>query len=84
MLQGYQAQAGLVQSSLEALVASCAARQESLVCEGVLLSPACLKALVARHPTVLPFLIHIRNEAKHRERFAVRPALPRAAEATEA
>ena len=78
-VQGYRAQAGIVQSSLEALVASCAARQESLVCEGVLLSPACLQALMACQPGVMPFLIHIRNEAKHRERFAVRVSSPLAA-----
>ena len=72
-VQGYREQAAIVQASLEVLVAKCAARRESLVCEGVLLSPACLHSLMARHPGVMPFLVHIRNEGKHRDRFAVRP-----------
>lgn len=28
--------------------------------------------LMQRHPSVVPFLVHISNEAKHMERFAVR------------
>lgn len=28
--------------------------------------------MMQRHPSVVPFLVHISNEAKHMERFAVR------------
>lgn len=28
--------------------------------------------LMARHPSAVPFLVHISNESKHMERFAVR------------
>ena len=71
-VQGYGAQASLVQSSLEAVIAACAARRESMLMEGVLLSPACLHSMLANHPGMMPFLVYIRSEAKHRERFAVR------------
>ena len=59
--------------SLDRLIGVYAARGESLVVEGVHLSlNVVLRQLMPRHPGVLPFLIHISNEAKHRERFAVR------------
>jgi hypothetical protein len=28
--------------------------------------------MMQRHPSVVPFLVHISNDAKHMERFAVR------------
>ena len=31
-----------------------------------------MTSLLSRHPSCIPFLIYISNEAKHRERFAVR------------
>jgi 2-phosphoglycerate kinase len=40
--------------------------------EGVHLDVALITALLARHTSCIPFLIYISNEAKHRERFAVR------------
>lgn len=59
--------------SLDRLIGVYAARGESLVVEGVHLSlNVVLRQLMPKHPGVLPFLIHISNEAKHRERFAVR------------
>lgn len=59
--------------SLDRLIGVYAARGESLVVEGVHLSlNVVLRQLMPRHRGVLPFLIHISNEAKHRERFAVR------------
>lgn len=70
-VQGYRAQSSMILDSLEALLASCASRGESLVIEGVLLSTDNILALMSRHHNIIPFLIHISNEAKHRERFAV-------------
>ena len=61
--------------TLERLVAACEARRESLVVEGVHLSLNFVVRLMQRHPSIVPFLIHISNEAKHRERFAARPAV---------
>ena len=40
--------------------------------EGVHLSLNFVVRLMQRHPTIVPFLVHISNEAKHMERFAVR------------
>ena len=72
MLQGYKAQSEMVIDSLKRLIRNCAARHESLVCEGVHLSLNFVVQLMQRNPTVVPFLIYISNEDKHKERFAVR------------
>ena len=40
--------------------------------EGVHLSLGLVKELMAAHHSIVPFLVHISNEAKHLERFAVR------------
>lgn len=69
--QGYKAQSEMVMESLDRLISSCAARHESLVCEGVHLSLNFVVQLMRRHPTIVPFLIYISNEDKHKERFAV-------------
>lgn len=61
----------MVIDSLERLIRNCAARHESLVCEGVHLSLNFVMQLMQRNPTVIPFLIYISNEDKHKERFAV-------------
>lgn len=73
MAQGYKAQSEMVLESLDRLIGAYEARRESLVVEGVHLSLNSVVRLMQRHPSILPFLIHISNEAKHRERFAVRP-----------
>ncbi|KAK9791833.1 hypothetical protein WJX73_005551 [Symbiochloris irregularis] len=71
-VEGYKAQSRMVLDSLDAIIGACASRGESLVIEGVLLSTDNILALMSRHHNIIPFLIHISNEAKHRERFAVR------------
>ncbi|DBB15857.1 TPA: hypothetical protein ACH3X3_004049 [Trebouxia sp. C0006] len=71
-VKGYKAQSEMVMESLDRLISSCAARHESLVCEGVHLSLNFVVQLMRRHPTIVPFLIYISNEDKHKERFAVR------------
>lgn len=70
-LQGYKGQCELVLESLQRLIASCEARHESLVCEGVHLHLGHIIKLMAAHPSIVPFLIYISNEGKHKERFAV-------------
>ena len=54
------------------LIGTYEGRRQSLVVEGVHLSLGYVVRLMADHPSVIPFLIHISNEAKHSERFAVR------------
>ncbi len=62
----------MVLENLDKLIGAYEGRKESLVVEGVHLSLNSVVRLMQRHPSILPFLIHISNEAKHRERFAVR------------
>ena len=70
-LQGYKAQSEMVLESLDKLIGACEGRRESLVVEGVHLSLNAVIRLMQKHPSIVPFLVHISNEAKHRERFAV-------------
>ncbi|GAB4816083.1 hypothetical protein N2152v2_003129 [Parachlorella kessleri] len=71
-VKGYKAQSEMVMDHLDRLITSCEARRESLLVEGVHLSLNFVVKLMQRHPTIVPFLVHISNEAKHMERFAVR------------
>lgn len=79
-VQGYKAQSEMVLESLDKLIGACEGRRESMVVEGVHLSLNAVIRLMAKHPSIVPFLVHISNEAKHRERFAVgTPSLLQAA-----
>jgi hypothetical protein len=71
-VQGYLTQAEAVMGHVDKLIAAAERRKESLVVEGVHLSPAFATQLMRKRPSVVPFLVHISNEAKHLERFAVR------------
>jgi 2-phosphoglycerate kinase len=71
-VQAYLGQAETVMAHVDRLITACEARQQSLVVEGVHASPALVVRLMRRHPSVVPFLVHISNESKHLERFAVR------------
>lgn len=51
---------------------ACRHRLRLACCPGVHLNISCVKKLMARHPDVLPFLVHIASEDKHVERMAVR------------
>jgi hypothetical protein len=61
-----------VLTQLEPLLAEFEERGESAIVEGVHLSLNLVVPLLERHPAVVPFLVTISNETKHRERFAVR------------
>ena len=65
----------LLARHIERLVATFELTNQSLILEGVHLDVALITALLARHTSCIPFLIYISNEAKHRERFAVRSAV---------
>ena len=71
-VKGYKAQSELVMAHLSQLLASCEARGESAVVEGVHLNLSLVLPLMARHPTLFPFLITIRCEraAPHLASFA--------------
>jgi 2-phosphoglycerate kinase len=43
-----------------------------VVIEGVHLTPDFMLNMLKKHNKCIPFLIYIKDEAKHRERFAVR------------
>ncbi len=67
-----KAQSEMVMDHLNNLISHCSKRRESLIVEGVHLSMHCMIQLMKQHESVLPFLIFISNEQKHKERFAVR------------
>lgn len=60
--QGYKAQADMVLTHLERLLSSCMACNESVLVEGVHLSLNAVMRLMARHPAIVPFLVHIRHD----------------------
>lgn len=70
----YMKQRSAILKHVESLVDAFAARNQSIVIEGVHLSGAFAVKLMKRHAhaTVVPFLVHISNKEKHLERFAVR------------
>eukprot|EP01006_Ploeotia_vitrea_P031031 TRINITY_DN63360_c0_g1_i1.p1 TRINITY_DN63360_c0_g1~~TRINITY_DN63360_c0_g1_i1.p1 ORF type:complete len:596 (-),score=29.15 TRINITY_DN63360_c0_g1_i1:287-2074(-) len=72
VLEGWREQSRLVVSRLEEVIISAQARNEPLVVEGVHLQMPFMFELMARHRYIIPFLIYISNERKHKERFAVR------------
>ncbi|KAI3425141.1 hypothetical protein D9Q98_008912 [Chlorella vulgaris] len=69
---GYKAQSARVLEHVDRLLTGCEARRQSIVVEGVHLSLSMVVRMMQRHPSVVPFLVHISNDAKHMERFAVR------------
>ncbi|CAI5495319.1 unnamed protein product [Closterium sp. Naga37s-1] len=72
VIQGYKAQSEMVIGSVEQLLCKWERCHESAIVEGVHLSLNFVMELLKRHPTIIPFVIYIGNEAKHMERFAVR------------
>ena len=73
---GHHQQSLLVCAHLHSLLASLVASRTSAIIEGAHLLPSflsyLLSSLSSARTLVLPFLIHISNETKHRERFALR------------
>ena len=73
---GHHQQSLHVCAHLHSLIASLIASRISAIIEGAHLLPAFLSYLIATlsssRTLVLPFLIYISNETKHRERFALR------------
>ncbi|XP_068503690.1 P-loop NTPase domain-containing protein LPA1 homolog 1-like isoform X1 [Phaseolus vulgaris] len=71
-IEGFKAQSEMVIDSLDRLITAWEERKESVVVEGVHLSLNFVMGLMKKHPSIIPFMIHITNEDKHLERFAVR------------
>jgi len=69
---GFQQQAAAVQQRLAGILEGFHKRGESIVVEGVHLTPDFMIEMVKKFNNCVPFLIYISNENKHRERFAVR------------
>ncbi|XP_020214522.1 P-loop NTPase domain-containing protein LPA1 homolog 1 [Cajanus cajan] len=71
-IEGFKAQSEMVIDSLDRLITGWEERKQSVVVEGVHLSLNFVMGLMKKHPSIIPFMIHITNEDKHLERFAVR------------
>ncbi|XP_039137705.1 P-loop NTPase domain-containing protein LPA1-like isoform X2 [Dioscorea cayenensis subsp. rotundata] len=71
-IEGFKAQSEMVIDSLDRLITAWEERKESAVVEGVHLSLNFVMGLMKKHPSIIPFMVHITNEGKHMERFAVR------------
>ncbi|KAL2328576.1 hypothetical protein Fmac_022003 [Flemingia macrophylla] len=71
-VEGFKAQSEMVIDSLDRLITAWEERKQSVVVEGVHLSLNFVMGLMKKHPSIIPFMIHITNEDKHLERFAVR------------
>ncbi len=69
---GHQSQVNVVYEYLEAVIEDYVARNASIVIEGVHLSVDVMKKLMKKFDEIISFVVAIRRESKHRERFAVR------------
>jgi 2-phosphoglycerate kinase len=69
---GYKQQCCKVQAELEKIIEDYQFRNESLVVEGVHLTVRFMLNMMKKYPSCIPFVICIKNEEKHKERFAVR------------
>ncbi|CAD8102262.1 unnamed protein product [Paramecium sonneborni] len=71
-IKGYKAQCQLVQQRLEYVIENFNQKMESIIIEGVHLTPIFMMKIMKKYQLVLPFAICIKKESKHKERFAVR------------
>lgn len=71
-LKGYLAQSDLVGTQLISVISSFVKSHVSLIVEGVHLSIDLMMKIVREFPNIIPFLIYIKKEDFHKQRFAVR------------
>ena len=69
---GHGLQCDLVYDYLETVILDHKNRKQSIVIEGVHLSVEVMKRLMKKFPEVISFVVVIKKENKHKERFAVR------------
>ena len=62
----------MVNAELEKVIESYQMRNQSIVIEGVHLTISFIRKMMSKYPTCFPFVLFIKNKAKHAERFAVR------------
>ncbi|KAK8966727.1 hypothetical protein KSP40_PGU013098 [Platanthera guangdongensis] len=71
-IEGFKAQSEMVIDSLDRLITAWEDQNQSAIVEGVHLNINFVMGLMKKHPSILPFMMYITNEEKHKERFAVR------------
>jgi 2-phosphoglycerate kinase len=71
-LIGYKDQCSKVLAELEKIIDDFHNRNESLVVEGVHLTVRFMTTMMKKYNSCIPFIMCIKNEEKHKERFAVR------------
>ncbi|OHT01440.1 hypothetical protein TRFO_31766 [Tritrichomonas foetus] len=71
-IKGYLEQSELVGNQLMTIISSFVNSHASLIVEGVHLSVDVMLKIVKNFPNVVPFLVYIKKENFHRQRFAVR------------
>lgn len=59
-------------AELEKVIEEYHVKNESLVVEGVHLTVRFMVNMMKKYPSCIPFVVCIKNEEKHKERFAVR------------
>ncbi|KAL0907609.1 hypothetical protein M5K25_022028 [Dendrobium thyrsiflorum] len=71
-IEGFKAQSEMVIDSLDRLITNWEDQNQSAIVEGVHLNLNFVMGLMKKHPSIIPFMVYITNEEKHKERFAVR------------
>ncbi|KAK8950785.1 hypothetical protein KSP39_PZI004840 [Platanthera zijinensis] len=71
-IEGFKAQSEMVIDSLDRLITAWEDQNQSAIVEGVHLNINFVMGLMKKHPSIIPFMMYITNEEKHKERFAVR------------
>lgn len=71
-IEGFKAQSEMVIDSLDRLITAWEDQNQSAIVEGVHLNLNFVMGLMKKHPSIIPFMMYITNEEKHKERFAVR------------
>lgn len=73
VIEGYRQQCRIVIDQLEKIIDNCQKHNEPLVVEGVHLLTDFMVELMKKYPDcIVPYVIYISNDQKHKERFAFR------------
>jgi 2-phosphoglycerate kinase len=73
VIEGYKRQCRVVVEHLDKIITNCENRNEPMVVEGVHLITDYVIELCKKHPrSVIPYIVYISNDQKHKERFAFR------------
>jgi 2-phosphoglycerate kinase len=72
LLAGFQQQCQYVHPHLMNVIDKLVGQNDNVVIEGVHLTVDFLTSVMKKYPFCIPFVVHIKNKEKHKERFAVR------------